>query len=195
MVSQPDNSERAAAAVETRPGSIRFRGTGMRSASGQIFRGERIPTLKHFGHASLGHHFAAARAGARPEIDQVIGGANRFFVVFDDDDGVAEIAQPAERSEQPRVVALVKSDAGLIQHVKNAGQARADLGGEANPLRFTARKRAAFAIEREIAESDFKQELQARLNFADHLGHDGLLLIGQVEPIHVARGLRRPFAR
>ena len=65
---------------------------------------------------------AAARARAGTEIEDVIGGADRLLVVLDDDDGIAEIAQPTQRAEQPLVVALMQADARLVEHVENAGQ-------------------------------------------------------------------------
>ena len=70
-----------------------------------------------------------------------------------------------QRSEQPRVVALMQSDARFVEHIKNAGQPGTDLRREPDPLRFAAGKRAAFAIECEIAEPDLDQKLQARLEF------------------------------
>ena len=106
-------------------------------------------------------NLAAARAGARAEVENVIGGANRFLVVFDHDDRIPEIAQAAQRGEQPRVVALMQTDARFVQDIKNAGKPGTDLGGQTNPLRFAAGKRSALAIECEITESDFDEELQA----------------------------------
>ena len=41
--------------------------------------------------------------GARPEVDDVVRGPDRFFVVLDDDDGVAEIAQPRQRASSLRL--------------------------------------------------------------------------------------------
>ena len=46
---------------------------------------------------ALEDHVAAVLAGARPEIDHVVGRPNRLLVVLDDDDGVAEIAQTRQR--------------------------------------------------------------------------------------------------
>ena len=60
------------------------------------------------------------RAGT--EVDDVVGGANRFFVVLDHDHGVAKIAQPAERGQQLAVVALMQADRRLVEHVQHAGQ-------------------------------------------------------------------------
>ena len=74
----------------------------------------------------------------------MIGRANRFFVVLDDDDGIPEVAQSAQRPEQPGVVALMQTDARFIQNVKNAGQSGADLRREPNSLRFAAAKACRF---------------------------------------------------
>ena len=104
---------------------------------------------------------AAARAGARAEIENVIGGADRFLIVLDDDDGIPEVAQSAERGEQARVIALMQSDARLVENIKNAGQARTDLRGEPDPLRFAAGKRPAFAIEGEIIRARPRPEIAA----------------------------------
>ena len=55
---------------------------------------------------------------------------------------VAEVAQPAQRLQQPLIVALVQADRRLVQHIEHAGQARADLRGKADALALAARKRA-----------------------------------------------------
>ena len=55
----------------------------------------------------------------------------------------------------------MQADARLVEHVKNAGQARADLGREPDALRLAAGKRAALAVEREIIEPDFDEEIAA----------------------------------
>ena len=122
------------------------------------------------------HNLAAARPRAGAKIDNVIGRADRFFVVLDHDHGIAEVAELSQRAEQARVVALVQTDARFIQHVKDAGQTGTDLCRQADSLRFAATECAALAIEREITEPHFDQKLQARLNFADHVGRDLFLL-------------------
>jgi hypothetical protein len=77
-------------------------------------------------------------AGARADVDDPVGGADRVLVVLDDDEGVAEVAQPDQRLDEPPVVALVQPDARLVEHVEHADQARADLGGQPDPLRLAA---------------------------------------------------------
>ena len=46
-------------------------------------------------------------AGARAHVHDVIGGQDGVEVVLDDDDGVAQIAQPFQGGQQAVVVALV----------------------------------------------------------------------------------------
>ena len=107
------------------------------------------------------HDLAAVDAGAGADVDHVVGGADGVLVVLDHDHGVAEVAQPLERLQQPRVVALVQADRGLVQHVEHAGQAGADLRGEPDALALAARQRAGGAREREIFEPDVDQEAAA----------------------------------
>ena len=101
-----------------------------------------------------GDHLAAMDAGARAHIDEIIGAADRVLVMLDDDHGVAEIAQPFQRREQPVVVALMQADRRLVEHVEHAGEARADLRGEADALALAARQRARGARQGEIFEPD-----------------------------------------
>ena len=66
-------------------------------AAGKIIRRRRILRAQDFLERALRDDLAAARAGAGTEIENVVGRANRFLVVLDHDDGIAEIAQPAQR--------------------------------------------------------------------------------------------------
>jgi hypothetical protein len=62
--------------------------------------------------------------------------------VLDDDHRVADVAQAFQRFEQAGIVALVQADRGLVEHVEHAGEAGADLRGEADALALAARQRA-----------------------------------------------------
>jgi len=75
---------------------------------------------------------------ARPEIDDPVGGRHHLLVVFDDEERIALGAQFLERGDEPRVVAGVQPDAGLVEHVQDAGEIRSELRREANPLRLAA---------------------------------------------------------
>ena len=69
----------------------------------------------------------AVNAGAGPDVEHVVGGADGVLVVLHHDHGIAEIAQPLERFQQPRIVALVQPDRRLVEHVEHAREPRADL--------------------------------------------------------------------
>ena len=104
---------------------------------------------------------AAVLAGARADVDDVVGDPDRLLVVLDDDHGVAEVAQPHERVDQPLVVALVEPDRRFVEHVEHADETAPDLRREPDALRLTAGERARRAVERQVVEADVEQELQA----------------------------------
>ena len=135
VLARADDAQRLARLA--RPTRLGERDTQL---AAEVARGERIGMPDHLVHGALHHHLAAEPARARPEIDDVIGGANGVLVVLDHDHGVAEIAQAAQRVEQQRVVALVQPDARLVEDVEHADQARADLRREPDALRLAARR-------------------------------------------------------
>ena len=90
--------------------------------------------------AALATLFAAVavRTRARPQIDNVIGAANCFFVVLDHQHRVAEIAQVFKRVEQLQVVARMQTDGRFVEHIEHTAQLRADLRRQAYALTFAA---------------------------------------------------------
>ena len=133
-------------------------GRGDLPEAGEILPGEAVGVGHHLVGRAFGHHLAAMHAGARPHVDHVVGGEDRLLVMLDHEHGVAHVAQRLERVEQPRIVALMQPDRRLVQHIEHAGQARADLRGEADALALAARQRAGGAGEREIVEADIVEE-------------------------------------
>ena len=130
---------------------------------------------------AFGDNEAAEPAGAGAEVEHVVGVADGVFVVLDDEDGVAQVAQPHERFDQAVVVALVQADGGLVEHVENSAQARANLRCEADALAFAAGERGGIAIEREIVEADGAEEFEPLDDFAaDALG-DQRFAVSEVE--------------
>ena len=128
-------------------------------------------------------------AGAGADVEHVVGGADGVLVVLHHDHGIAEIAQPLERFQQPRVVALVQPDRRLVEHVEHAREPRADLRGEPDALAFAARQRARCARQREIFQPDVDQEFEPVADFLEH-PHRDLVLLG-TEP---AGQFGEPFA-
>ena len=59
----------------------------------------------------------------------------------------AEIAQRAERLDQPTVVAGVQADGRFVEDVQHALQPRSDLGRESYALRLASGQRACSAIQ------------------------------------------------
>ena len=129
---------------------------------------------------ALRDDLAAVDAGAGADVEHVVGGADGVLVVLDHDHGVAEVAQPLQRLEQPRVVALVQADRGLVEHVEHAGEAGADLRGEPDALALAARQRAGGARQREIFEADVDQELEPLADLLEHAHRDLVLLGGEL---------------
>ena len=137
----------------------------------QICAGQAGRIAQHLLQGAFGHHLAAMDAGARAHIDDVIGGADRILVMFDDDDRVAEVAQAPERGQEAVVVALMQADGGLVEHVKHAGQARADLRGQADALGLAARHETACGAQIFVGLTSDGQWRR----FCEHFGRNDLL--------------------
>ena len=114
--------------------------TGSTSAPVRYLPGQRFWIGHDLFGRTLGNDLAAVNAGCRADIQQIIRRQNGVLVMLDDNHRIAEIAQMAQRIEQPGIVALMQADGRFIQHIQNAGQAGTDLRGEANALAFTARQ-------------------------------------------------------
>ena len=122
-------------------GGRREPGTAISRAAADVESGHRCGIARDlFGRAD-GDDLPAMHARRRADVDDVVGGANRLFVVFDDEHGVAEVAQRAERFEQRLIVARMQTDGWLVQNVEHAAQLRADLRGETDALAFAAGER------------------------------------------------------
>ena len=158
---------------------------------GQVFAGQRVRVRHDFCGRALGDDLAAVHAGARADVDHVVGQADRVFVVLDHDHRVADVAQVLERAEQAIVVALMQADRRFVEDVHHADQAGADLAGQANPLRFAAGQGVGAAIQRQVVEADVDQELQALADFLEDLVGNFAAAPGQLQPAEVLARHRR----
>ena len=137
----------------------------------------------------------AVRAGARTDVDDVVGRVHRVLIVFDDDQRIAEVAQVLERREQAVVVALVQADARLVEDVEDALQPRADLRRKADALCLAAGKRSRRARKRQVVEPDIQEELQPRVDLLEDLARDLRLALCQRQLQEEIIGLADRHAR
>src|SRR3712207_5630515 len=100
--------------------------------------------------------------------------------MLDDEHGVAEVAEALQRDEQAVVVALVEADRGLVEHVEDAGEAGADLAGEADALALAAGESAGGAVEIQIIEADIVEEAEALVDLLEDGAGDFLVLGGEL---------------
>src|SRR5665213_93324 len=139
--------------------------------------------------AAFGDDVAAMDAGARADVEHVVGGSYGVLVVLDHDHGVAEVTQALQGFEQARVVALMQANRGLVEDVQNAGEAGTDLRRQANALALAAGQCAGRAHQREIIQADIDQKCQPLADFLEH-AHADFVLLGR----QVLRQRGEPFA-
>ena len=70
----------------------------------------------------------------------MICGENRLFVMFNDDDGITDVAQMLQSPQQTLVVPLMQTDRRFIENVHDTNEAGTDLAGETNALCFATRQ-------------------------------------------------------
>ena len=88
--------------------------------SGEVLAGDGRRVVHDLLRGAVGDEVAAVFAGSGAEIEDVVGAADGVFVVLDDEDGVAQVAQVFECMDEALVVALVQADAGLVEDVEDA---------------------------------------------------------------------------
>ena len=118
---------------------------------------------------ALRHHPTAMHTGTRAHVDAMVSRANHVLVVFHHQHAVANVAQMLQGVDEPVVVALVQTDAGFVQHIHHAGQARTDLRSQTDALRLAARQGVGTARKAQVGETHIVQKLQPVGNFTNHL--------------------------
>src|SRR5262249_25746712 len=134
-------------------------------ASRDVSASERFGNTNDFLRRAVRNQLSAVAAGTRTEINHVVGAANGLFIVLNDQNCISKISQLGERFEQAMVVTMVQSDGGLVEHIKNAAQLRSNLRSQPDALAFSAGKRGSRTVERDVAEADGIQKLQAFNDF------------------------------
>ena len=118
--------------------------------------------------------------GGRAHVDDVVRGQDGFLIMLDHENRVAEVAQALQAFQQAGVVALVQADGRFVQHIEDAGQARADLRRQSDTLALAARQGAGGSGQVQIVQADVVQEPQTVADFLQDAPGDLHLLFGQV---------------
>src|SRR5262249_42208451 len=100
---------------------------------GEILAGKAVRIRAHVGEGTGRDHWSPRHPGTGSEVNEIVSGAHGFFVVLDDDHGIAHIPEPFQAAQQPFVVARVQADTRLIEDVEHADEAAADLAGQPDP--------------------------------------------------------------
>ena len=103
------------------------------------------------------------------------------LVVLHHNDGIAQVPQVLQGTEQLVVVPLVEPDAGLVQDVGHAHQTGADLGGQAYPLGLPAGERAGGSRQSQIIQPHIHEKLDPCPDFLQDLSAYQRLLVRQLQ--------------
>ena len=136
-------------------------GIGHRALAAQERAGDRARLGEDGLERPVGDDLAAVLARPGPDVDDPVGRPDRLLVVLDDEDRVAEVAQPGQRRDELGVVALVEADRRLVEDVQDAHQRRPDLGRQPDPLGLAAGQRHARPVEGQVVEPDVDEEARA----------------------------------
>ena len=142
----------------------------------QIAAGDRARDVAQAIRRTAVEHLAAARSGARTDVDDPVGVAHDVQLVLDHEQRVAGGAETIEGPQQRLGVGRMQAGRRLVEHVDHAEQVGADLRRQAQPLQFARRQRRRAALEGEVAEAEIEQHLESGDEvFADALRHHFLL--------------------
>ncbi len=143
-----------------RPRWLRIARLGDLTAAGQKIPRERSRRLHQGRRCTLEHQLAAAFTRPGADIQDLVSGAHHLWIMLDDQQRVAGIAQALEDAHHPIHIARMQANAGLIEHEERVDQGRAERGGEIDALYLATREGPRLALQGQIAEPDLGQILQ-----------------------------------
>src|SRR5690349_3644732 len=127
---------------------------------------------------------AAAVAALRPEIDDPVRGLDHVEVVFDDDDGIAVVAQSVQHREQHFDVVEVQPRGRLVEYVqRTTGVALGQFQGELDALRLAARERGRRLAERDVAQAHVEKRRELARDGGNRFEERMGLLDGEREDV------------
>ena len=117
---------------------------------------------------ALGDDLAATVAAFGAEVDDPVGGFDDVEVVFDDDDGVALVAQAMQHGKELFDVFEVQAGGGFVENVEGlAGVAFGQFASEFHALGLAAGEGGGGLAEADVGQADFDQHLQFARNGGD----------------------------
>ena len=120
--------------------------------SAKITASKRLVLAKHGFIGAGEEQFAAEFASARTEIDHMVRGKNRLWIVLHNQNSIAEIAQRFQNIYQPLRIPRMQADGRFVEHVQRADQMRAQRRSKLNTLRLPTRQRGSKPIQRKIIQ-------------------------------------------
>ena len=92
-------------------------------SAAQILPRNRFAVFLDFFHSSLSHNMPAIFTGAWSNINNLISRVHCFFIMFDNQQSIAQVTQVLQGFQQFTVVTLVQTNARFIENIENADQA------------------------------------------------------------------------
>jgi hypothetical protein len=99
--------------------------------------------------------------------------------MLDDQHGITGVGQAAQAGEQPCVVARMEPNGGLVEHVENPGQPRADLGRQTDALTLASRETRRRPVQAQVTHAHVGHELETLDDLAKNQLGDLLFATGQ----------------
>ena len=124
---------------------------------------------------ALEHHLAALGAGARAEVDHVVGDLDRLRLVLHDQHRVALVPELQEQVVHPLDVVGVQPDRRLVEDVRDVGERRAEVADHLRALGLAARQRARRPVEAEVAQPDLHERVKGVPQRAEQRRHRRLV--------------------
>ena len=102
----------------------------------------------------------ARRAGARTEVDDVVGDRDRLRLVLDHEHRVALVPQPEQQVVHALDVMWMQTRGRLVEDVGDVGERGAEVADHLHALGLAARQRARRPVQREVAEPDLGERVE-----------------------------------
>src|SRR5207247_7657662 len=130
-----------------------------RQPSAQIPSGQGLRVPLDILHRACHHDVTALPSGSGSQVDDTVGAANGFLIVFHDENRVTHVPQLFQGIQQAPIIARVQSYGRLIQEVEHPAELRPDLSGKAYPLPLSPGTRGKSSVQRTLVDPDVEKDL------------------------------------